>query len=76
MKYRLITILVLISFAGKYIAAQGEREPADWVDVFIGTSNSRWMLDSVRIKFKEIVDGGSHVLIMGAEPNMEWGNNF
>ena len=44
MKYRLITILVLISFAGKYIAAQDEKKPADWVDVFIGTSNSRWML--------------------------------
>ena len=44
MKHRLITILVLISFAGKYIAAQDERKPADWVDVFIGTSNSRWML--------------------------------
>ena len=39
-----MTILVLISFAGKYIAAQDERKPADWVDVFIGTSNSRWML--------------------------------
>ena len=30
-------------------------------------------LNSVRIKFKDIADGGSLVLVMGPEPNKEWG---
>jgi len=44
MKYRVEALLVLILFAGKFAAAQDDRKPVDWVDVFIGTSNSRWML--------------------------------
>ncbi len=44
MKYRVEALLVLILFAGKFTAAQDDRKPVDWVDVFIGTSNSRWML--------------------------------
>jgi len=44
MKYRVEALLVLVLFAGKFAAAQDDRKPVDWVDVFIGTSNSRWML--------------------------------
>jgi predicted alpha-1,2-mannosidase len=33
-------------------------------------------LNSVRIRFKDIVDGGRLVLIMGPVPNKEWGKNL
>ncbi|HBE42720.1 MAG TPA: glycoside hydrolase family 92 protein [Bacteroidales bacterium] len=44
MKIRLLILLVFILAMNKFIAAQDDRKPIDWVDVFIGTSNSRWML--------------------------------
>jgi putative alpha-1,2-mannosidase len=33
-------------------------------------------LNSCRIKFKDIVSGGKLVLIMGPEPNKEWGKSY
>lgn len=36
--------VVLGSVALGFPAALAERQPVDYVDLFIGTSNSRWML--------------------------------
>ena len=44
MKLRLLVPLWLILIFSNLLSAQSIRKPVDWVDVFIGTSNSRWML--------------------------------
>lgn len=40
------SVLLIISLFGiaTLVSAQETKKPVDWVDVFIGTSNSRWML--------------------------------
>ena len=45
MKLKFVLLFAVI-FIGNLcnITAQSNRKPVDWVDVFIGTSNSRWML--------------------------------
>jgi len=44
MKHKFIALLAIILIFNEFIIAQDDRKPVDWVDVFIGTSNSRWML--------------------------------
>jgi len=44
MKLRLFTLLVMIFVINNIITAQDDKKPVDRVDVFVGTSNSRWML--------------------------------
>lgn len=46
MKRKFIALLVIILIFNEFIVAQEVKKPVDWVDVFIGTSNSRWMLGS------------------------------
>ena len=44
MKFRSLIILCLVSLAGYAIPLRPLKQPVDYVDVFTGTSNSRWML--------------------------------
>lgn len=44
MKLKSILFIVLLFVTNKLIFAQDTKKPVDWVDVFTGTSNSRWML--------------------------------
>ena len=41
--YNLILLLVVL-ITNNCIATKDDIKPIDWVDVFVGTSNSRWML--------------------------------
>jgi predicted alpha-1,2-mannosidase len=44
MKLKPIALIVLFFVVNNFLFAQEVKKPVDWVDVFIGTSNSRWML--------------------------------
>lgn len=44
MKLKPVVFIVLFLVVNNFMVAQEIRKPVDWVDVFIGTSNSRWML--------------------------------
>jgi len=44
MKLRLIILVLVIISVNSCNTVHEELNPVDWVDVFIGTSNSRWML--------------------------------
>ncbi|HSO85766.1 MAG TPA: hypothetical protein VLQ91_04390, partial [Draconibacterium sp.] len=44
MKLKLALIAVVIISFTNCETPKKELDPIDWVDVFVGTSNSRWML--------------------------------
>ena len=44
MKLKPIALIVLFFVVNNFLFAQEVKKSVDWVDVFIGTSNSRWML--------------------------------
>jgi len=44
LKLRLVILVLVIFVINSCNTVHNDQKPVDWVDVFIGTSNSRWML--------------------------------
>jgi len=62
-------------YKGKEFTIEAHNNSKENIYIQSATFNDK-PLNNVRIKFKDIVDGGKLVLEMGPEPNKEWGKNF
>jgi putative alpha-1,2-mannosidase len=61
-------------YNGKEFVIEARNNSKENVYIQSATFNNE-PLNSVRIKFSDIVKGGKLVLVMGPEPNKEWGIN-
>ena len=59
-------------YKGKQFSIEARNNSKENIYIQSATFNGK-SLNSVRIKFKDIVDGGKLILEMGPEPNKEWG---
>jgi len=59
-------------YKGKEFVIEARNNSKDNVYIQSAMLNNK-PLDNVRIKFKDITDGGTLVLTMGPQPNMNWG---
>jgi putative alpha-1,2-mannosidase len=71
---------ITINLDGKYykgsqFVIEARNNSKDNIYIQSATLNDK-PLNSVRIRFKDIADGGRLVLIMGPVPNKEWGKTF
>jgi len=62
-------------YKGKEFTIEAHNNSKENIYIQSATFNNK-PLNNVRIKFKDIVDGGLLILKMGPEPNKEWGKNF
>lgn len=62
-------------YKGKQFTIEARNNSKENIYIQSATFNDK-PLNSVRIKFKDMVEGGKLILEMGPEPNKEWGKNL
>ncbi len=62
-------------YKGTEFIIEAQNNSKDNIYIQSATLNTK-PFNSVRLRFKDIIDGGNLVLKMGPEPNKEWGKGF
>jgi len=62
-------------YTGKQFIIEARNNSKENIYIQSATFNDK-PINSVRIKFRDIVEGGTLILEMGPKPNMEWGKNW